>query len=62
LARPSTPTQATAEPDATTKPLGCKGFRAANERPSRTRDIFDGFARMRDLALEARIRTTGRCW
>ena len=41
-----------------TKFLGRDGILAGNERPKLTRDIFDGFARMRDLALEARIATT----
>jgi hypothetical protein len=58
LTLPSTPTQATAEADASTKLLGREEVRPGNQRPELTRDIFDRFARMRDLALQARIPTT----
>jgi len=58
LALPSTPTQATAEADASTKLLGREEVWPGNERPELTRDIFDGFTRMRDLTLQARIPTT----
>jgi hypothetical protein len=60
LALLSTPTQATAEPHASTKLPGRDEVRPGYERPEIMRDIFHGFGRMRDFALEARIPITLR--